>query len=135
MEYVKYNLVIYPYSERPGTLAGRKMEDDVTEETKARRLQEIVDLQQKHAWLRLRNSLDKTEVLSRKFQKNQLKSFQEEKSYRSFPKIMFMLHKTKIESLGGNFKGIAVGLSGMNYLFTANYANYKFIYYLKIKLT
>jgi tRNA A37 methylthiotransferase MiaB len=34
------------YSERPGTLAGRKMEDD-TEETKARRLQEIVDLQQK----------------------------------------------------------------------------------------
>jgi tRNA-2-methylthio-N6-dimethylallyladenosine synthase len=40
-------LVIYSYSERPGTLAGRKMEDDVTEETKARRLQEIVDLQQK----------------------------------------------------------------------------------------
>jgi hypothetical protein len=33
--------------ERPGTLAGRKMEDDVSEEIKARRLQEIVDLQQK----------------------------------------------------------------------------------------
>jgi tRNA-2-methylthio-N6-dimethylallyladenosine synthase len=28
------------------------MEDDVPEETKARRLQEIVDLQQKHAWFR-----------------------------------------------------------------------------------
>ncbi len=37
---------MYSYSKRPGTLAGRKMEDDVTEETKARRLQEIVDLQQ-----------------------------------------------------------------------------------------
>jgi tRNA-2-methylthio-N6-dimethylallyladenosine synthase len=47
MEYVKYNFgYMYSYSERPGTLAGRKMEDDVTEETKARRLQEIVDLQQ-----------------------------------------------------------------------------------------
>jgi tRNA-2-methylthio-N6-dimethylallyladenosine synthase len=34
------------YSTRTGTLAGRKMDDDVTEETKARRLQEIVDLQQ-----------------------------------------------------------------------------------------
>jgi tRNA-2-methylthio-N6-dimethylallyladenosine synthase len=36
MEYVKYNFSIYSYSERPGTLAGRekKMEDDVTEETK-----------------------------------------------------------------------------------------------------
>jgi tRNA A37 methylthiotransferase MiaB len=46
MEYVKYNFgYMYSYSERPGTLAGRKMEDDVSEEIKTR-LQEIVDLQQ-----------------------------------------------------------------------------------------
>ncbi|RZJ64837.1 MAG: tRNA (N6-isopentenyl adenosine(37)-C2)-methylthiotransferase MiaB [Flavobacterium sp.] len=38
---------MYSYSERPGTLAGRKMIDDVTEETKKRRLQEVVDMQQK----------------------------------------------------------------------------------------
>jgi tRNA-2-methylthio-N6-dimethylallyladenosine synthase len=36
------------------------MEDDVSEEIKARRLQEIVDLQQKHAWLRLNNLLGKS---------------------------------------------------------------------------
>jgi tRNA-2-methylthio-N6-dimethylallyladenosine synthase len=32
---------MYSYSERPGTLAGRKMDDDVTEETKARRLKKL----------------------------------------------------------------------------------------------
>ena len=50
MEYVKYSFgYMYSYSERPGTLAGRKMKDDISDEDKARRLQEIVDLQQKHA--------------------------------------------------------------------------------------
>jgi tRNA-2-methylthio-N6-dimethylallyladenosine synthase len=58
---MKYNFgYMYSYSERPGTLAGRKMEDDVSEEIKARRLQEIVDLQQKHAWLRSDNLLGKS---------------------------------------------------------------------------
>jgi tRNA-2-methylthio-N6-dimethylallyladenosine synthase len=77
MEYVKYNFgYMYSYSERPGTLAGRKMEDDVSEEIKARRLQEIVDLQQKHAWLRSEQFIGQiVEVLVEKFQKNLLKNF------------------------------------------------------------
>jgi tRNA-2-methylthio-N6-dimethylallyladenosine synthase len=37
------------YSERPGTLAARKLEDDIPLETKKRRLQEIIDRQQLHA--------------------------------------------------------------------------------------
>ncbi len=46
MEYVKYNFgYMFVYSERPGTLAERKMEDDVPEDVKKRRLQKMVDLQ------------------------------------------------------------------------------------------
>lgn len=48
MEHVEFDFgYMYAYSERPGTLAARKMADDVPEEVKKRRLQEVVDMQQK----------------------------------------------------------------------------------------
>lgn len=50
MEHCKYDFgFMFAYSERPGTLAARKMEDDVPETVKKRRLNEIIDLQQKMA--------------------------------------------------------------------------------------
>lgn len=50
MEEVKFSFAyMYKYSERPKTLAERKYEDDIDEETKSRRLQEIIDLQMKHS--------------------------------------------------------------------------------------
>lgn len=59
MEYVKYNFgFMYKYSERPGTMAERKMIDDVPEETKKRRLQEIVDLQRMHSEIKTREHLN-----------------------------------------------------------------------------
>ncbi len=46
MKYVKYDYgFMFYYSERPGTLAERKMEDDIPLEVKKRRLQEVIDLQ------------------------------------------------------------------------------------------
>ena len=36
---------MFKYSERPGTYAAKKLQDDVPEEVKSRRLQEIIDLQ------------------------------------------------------------------------------------------
>lgn len=46
MEYCKYDFsYMFFYSERPGTLAARRYKDDIPEETKKRRLQEIVNLQ------------------------------------------------------------------------------------------
>ncbi|HPF10895.1 MAG TPA: tRNA (N6-isopentenyl adenosine(37)-C2)-methylthiotransferase MiaB [Flavobacteriaceae bacterium] len=68
MEYVKYDFgFMFMYSERPGTLAARKLEDDIPEETKKRRLQEIINLQQKHSAYRTRQFVGKTvEVLIEK---------------------------------------------------------------------
>ncbi|WP_310554980.1 tRNA (N6-isopentenyl adenosine(37)-C2)-methylthiotransferase MiaB [Flavobacterium sp.] len=123
MEYVKYNFgYMYSYSERPGTLAGRKMEDDVVEETKARRLQEIVDLQQKHAWQRSEEFIGKTvEVLVEKVSKKSKDEFSGRNSQSItvvFPKENYKIGdfvNVKIESCtSGTLKGNAVGLSGMN---------------------
>lgn len=50
MEYVKYDMsYMFCYSERPGTLAARKYPDDIPEEVKKKRLQEIILLQNKHS--------------------------------------------------------------------------------------
>tara|TARA_B110000046_G_scaffold75846_1_gene83946 strand:- start:50 stop:1495 length:1446 start_codon:yes stop_codon:yes gene_type:complete len=53
MDYVKYDYgYMFAYSERPGTLAARKIKDDVPEEVKKRRLAEIVALQRAHCAFR-----------------------------------------------------------------------------------
>lgn len=59
MDYVKYNFgYMFTYSERPGTMAERKMEDDVPEPIKKRRLQEIVDLQRAHSEIKTKEHLN-----------------------------------------------------------------------------
>ena len=51
---------MFKYSERPKTLAERKFEDNVPEEVKKRRLQEIIDLQMKHSLESNQKDLGKT---------------------------------------------------------------------------
>jgi tRNA-2-methylthio-N6-dimethylallyladenosine synthase len=123
MDYVKYNFgYMYSYSERPGTLAGRKMKDDVSEETKLRRLQEIVDLQQKHAWLRNEEFIGQTvEVLVEKVSKKSADEFSGRNSQSItvvFPKEDYKIGDfvyVKIESCtSGTLKGVAVGLGEIN---------------------
>ena len=68
MEKVKYSFgYMFKYSERPGTPAAKKLEDNIDEDTKSRRLSEIVELQQKHSLYRNKEFLGKTvEVLIEK---------------------------------------------------------------------
>ena len=61
MEYAQYDMsYMFFYSERPGTLAQRRYEDDVPLETKKRRLQEIVEMQNKLSLLSNQKDLGKT---------------------------------------------------------------------------
>lgn len=68
MQHANYDFgFMFAYSERPGTLAARKLEDDVPEAIKKRRLTEIIDLQQKMGLKRTQRFLNQTvEVLIEK---------------------------------------------------------------------
>ncbi|MBT8260431.1 MAG: TRAM domain-containing protein, partial [Bacteroidia bacterium] len=62
MEYVKYDFgFMFAYSERPGTLAERKLEDDIPTDVKKRRLNDIIQLQQKHGLLRTQQHVGEIE--------------------------------------------------------------------------
>jgi tRNA-2-methylthio-N6-dimethylallyladenosine synthase len=71
MEFVKYDMAyMFFYSERPGTLAARKLTDDVPLEVKKRRLQEIIDLQQIHSAARNQRGIGRVhQVLVENFSK------------------------------------------------------------------
>jgi len=61
MEYCKYDLAyMYFYSERPGTLAARRFKDDVPENLKKKRLQEMVDLHRIHSLQSMQRDIGKT---------------------------------------------------------------------------
>jgi tRNA-2-methylthio-N6-dimethylallyladenosine synthase len=50
MDYVKYDFgFMFMYSERPGTPAAKNLEDNIPEDVKKRRLQEVVAQQQQHS--------------------------------------------------------------------------------------
>jgi len=60
MEYCRYDMsYMFFYSERPGTLAARRYQDDIPEQEKKRRLAEIVQLQNKLSHDSNRNDVGK----------------------------------------------------------------------------
>lgn len=120
MDYVKYNFgYMFTYSERPGTLAERKMEDDVPEDVKKRRLAEIVQLQREHSEIRTKQYLNTVvEVLIEKESKKSNKEWSGRTSQNSvavFPKAQYNigdLVKVKItDCTSATLIGEAIGLS------------------------
>lgn len=62
MDYVKYDFsYMFFYSERPGTLAAKKFEDDIPLEIKKKRLQEIIQKQQASSLERNKLDIGKTQ--------------------------------------------------------------------------
>jgi tRNA-2-methylthio-N6-dimethylallyladenosine synthase len=71
MREVKFDMAfMFKYSERPGTVAAKRMEDNVPEEIKLRRLDEIISLQNEIANQSNQNDIGKTfEVMVEGFSK------------------------------------------------------------------
>jgi tRNA-2-methylthio-N6-dimethylallyladenosine synthase len=61
MELVHFDMsYMFSYSERPGTLAARRYQDDVPDAVKKRRLEAIINLQNKHSKENYQNDVGKT---------------------------------------------------------------------------
>ena len=123
MEYVKYDFgFMFAYSERPGTLAAKKMEDDVPNDIKKRRLQEIINLQQKHSLYRTKQHIGKTEEFliegTSKKDPNQWKARNTQNTVAVFPKEHYKLGdfvNVKInDCTSATLIGVAVGYSDNN---------------------
>ncbi len=123
MEKVKYSFgFMFAYSERPGTLAAKKMEDDIPLAVKKRRLQEIINLQQKHSLYRTKEQVGKIqEVLiegTSKKSENEWKGRNTQNTVVVFPKEQYKLGdfvNVKIEDCTSTtLKGTAVGYSENN---------------------
>ncbi len=123
MEKVKYSFgFMFAYSERPGTLAAKKMEDDIPLATKKRRLQEIIDLQQKHSLYRTKQFIGQVqEVLvegTSKKDENEWKGRNTQNTVVVFPKEHYKIGdfvNVKInDCTSTTLKGIAVGYSENN---------------------
>ncbi len=123
MEYVKYDYgFMFAYSERPGTLAGKKMNDDVPQETKQRRLQEVIALQRKHGLYRTKQHVGKIEEVliegTSKKNPNEWKGRNTQNIVVVFPKENYKLGdfvNVKIEDCtSGTLMGTAVEYSENN---------------------
>jgi tRNA-2-methylthio-N6-dimethylallyladenosine synthase len=93
MAEVKYEMAfMFKYSERPKTLAERKFEDDVPEEIKGSRLQEVIELQMKGAAERTRSHVGRVHrILVEGFSKKSQEHLQGRNSQNIvivFPKSM-----------------------------------------------
>ena len=123
MEYVKYSFgYMFSYSERPGTFAARKLIDDISDETKKIRLQQVVEIQQKHSLEKSKEFIGKiTEVLIEKTSKKSTKEWAGRNPQNTmvvFPKKNYKIGEfvmVKIKSCtSATLKGEAVGYSKNN---------------------
>lgn len=119
LEEVKFDFgYMYAYSERPGTMAAKKLKDDVPQEVKLRRLQEIIDVQRKSSTVILQNRIGKVdEVLidgTSKKSDAHWKGRNSQNAVIVFPKENYKLGDfvtVRIEeSTSGTLKGTAIGL-------------------------
>lgn len=94
MEYTRYHFAyMFTYSERPGTPAAKKYKDDVAEEVKQRRLNEIIDTQSRISLVRNKEEIGKVhKVLAEGYSKKSEEDFKGRNTQNTtvvFPKRNF----------------------------------------------
>lgn len=123
MEYVKYDFgFMFAYSERPGTLAAKKFEDDIPLNVKKRRLAEVIALQQEHSHYRTKQHLGKIEEVliegTSKKNENEWKGRNTQNTVVVFPKEHYKMGdfvNVKIENCtSATLIGTAIGYSENN---------------------
>lgn len=96
---------MFKYSERPGTFASNKLKDNISEETKKRRLQEIIDLQRMHMEQSNKEDVGKEfEVLIEGFSKksrNQFYGRTNESKVVVFDKVLHQIGETVKVKING----------------------------------
>ena len=120
MEYVKYDFgFMFNYSERPNTQAQRKLEDNIPDNVKKRRLKEIIDLQMQHSYFRNQEHVGKVhkilvEGVSKKSDK-ELFGRNTQNTVVVFPKENFeagqYVNVEVHECTSATLKGKAIGLA------------------------
>jgi len=123
MRYANYDFgFMFYYSERPGTMAERKMEDDIPLETKKRRLAEIIELQHELSHNNTKQFIGKTvEILIEKASKKsdlEWSGRTDQSTVAVFPKENYKvgdLVMVRIESCTkSTLRGVPVGYSENN---------------------
>jgi tRNA-2-methylthio-N6-dimethylallyladenosine synthase len=123
MEYSKYGFgYMFAYSERPGTMAAKKLEDDIPEEVKKRRLAEVIEVQNKLSLERHLAQIGQIrEVLIEGDSKKSSEEWQGRTSQNSvvvFPKENYKVGEfVNVEikdATTATLKGVAVGYSDNN---------------------
>ncbi len=123
MNYAKYDYgFMFYYSERPGTMAARKMEDDIPLEVKKRRLAEVIALQHELSHYNTKRFVGKTvEVLIEKESKKSDQEWSgrtEQNTVAVFPKEDYNIGDyvmvTITECTTSTLRGKAVGYSTNN---------------------
>jgi tRNA-2-methylthio-N6-dimethylallyladenosine synthase len=124
MDYVQYDHgYMFAYSERPGTPAAKKLVDDVPEEVKKRRLQEIIDKQRQHSLERHQKVIGQTcVVLVEGFSKksdNDLHGRNDENKMVVFPKESYQKGDYVLVKIENCTTGTLIG-KAVGYAFQTN---------------
>ena len=107
MEKIKFDLAYtFAYSERSGTRSAVEMDDDVAHEVKIRRLNEVIELQNKHSLERNKRDVNKVEEVL--IEGNTKKSDNQWQGRTDSNKVVILEGKENLDLKPGKFVNVKI---------------------------